>query len=241
MKTSELIGKKIARFETERVFSLSDLGVTAEDYERARMKLSRLVKEGALKKAGKGRFYKPRKSMFGDLLPNAEELVGDLLVKNGVQVGYLTGYSVWQRMGLTTQVPNIIEIGSNRKRNKLTRAHYTVRFVLQPNKITRANIPMLQLLDALKHIKLIPDTKSEVSFERIMRMVQLLDKRNLHQLLNLAKNYPPSTRALLGAMLEALGYRNESQALKATLNPASIYKIGLSQSTLANFKDWKIE
>lgn len=241
MTTAELIDKMIAQMAIERVFSLSDLGLTAETYERARVKLSRLVQQGVLKKVGKGRFYKPRQSIFGDLLPNVEELVSDYLIKNGETTGYLTGYAAWHRMGLTTQVPNIIEIGTNRRRNKLVRLHYTVKFVLQPNKITRENIPLLQILDAMKSIKQIPDTQPQITFERIMGMIKLLNERQVRQITKLAENYSPSTRALLGVILEMLNYDKESRTLHATLNPATTYKIGLAHSTLANLKNWNIE
>ena len=240
MITSKLIEEKLKRIEMERVFTLSDLEITADNYERARMKLSRLVKEGKLKKVGKGRFYKPRQSLFGELLPNMEELVSDYLVKNGVQVGYLTGYAIWHRMGLTTQVPNIIEIGCNKKRNKITRAQYTVRFIVQSNKIARDNTHYLQLLDALKYIKHIPDTTPMQSFERIRQIIQTFDAVQIRKLTILAKPYSPATRALLGVMLETLGYEKKSQELKSTLNPATTYKIGLASSSI-NFKDWYIE
>ena len=48
MITSKLIEEKLKRIDMERVFTLSDLEITADNYERARMKLSRLVKEGKL-------------------------------------------------------------------------------------------------------------------------------------------------------------------------------------------------
>ena len=78
------------------------------------------------------------------------------------------------------------------------------------------------------------------SFERIRQIIQAFDAVQIRKLTILAKPYSPATRALLGVMLETLGYEKESQELKSTLNPATTYKIGLASSSI-NFKDWYIE
>ena len=63
--------------------------------------LNRLVGEGVIAKISKGRFYKPKKSIFGTLKPKPEEIVKDLLEKDGKVIGYMTGYSLFNRLGLT--------------------------------------------------------------------------------------------------------------------------------------------
>lgn len=100
----------------------------------------------------------------------------------------MTGYLAFNRLGLTTQVPNIIQIGTNVRKNKTVRGMFTISFVIQSNPITKENIPLLQLLDAIKFIKEIPDTTTSQSCKCIMTIIQNLDKKDRDELLMLAKN-----------------------------------------------------
>jgi len=71
----------------------------------------------------------------------------------GKITGYITGYSIYNQLGLTTQVGNTIQIGKNQVRPGFKRGRYTISFIRQKNTITKANIPLLQLLDAIRYIK----------------------------------------------------------------------------------------
>lgn len=67
---------------------------------------------GLIAKWSKGKFYKPRQTVFGRLEPAQEEVIRDLLERNGETIGYLTGLSIYNRLGLTTQISNVIQIGN---------------------------------------------------------------------------------------------------------------------------------
>lgn len=147
------VQKRIENFQPDYVFTYQDLNLPIERSESVIKMLNRLVAEGVIAKISKGRFYKPKRSIFGVLKPKQEEIVKDLLEKDGEVIGYITGYSVFNRLGLTTQVPNIIQIGTNVRKNKKVRGIFTISFVMQSNFITKENIPLLQLLDVIKFIK----------------------------------------------------------------------------------------
>ena len=83
---------------------------------------------------------------MGTLQPNQAQVVKDLLEENGKITGYLTGYSIYNQLGLTTQVNNTIQIGKNQVRPKFKRERYTITFIKQKNSITKENIPLLQVL-----------------------------------------------------------------------------------------------
>ena len=234
------VQKRLEDFQPDYVFTYRDLNLPAETSESIIKMLNRLAGEGYLAKISKGRFYKPKKSVFGTLKPRQEELVKDLLEKNGKRIGYLTGYSVFNRLGLTTQVPNIIQIGTNQRRNKKQRDIFTVCFVLQPNPITKDNIPLLQLLDAIRFIKEIPDTTIEASYRRIAFLVGELGRREKEKMVALAEAYPPMVRALLGTIIENDCGMAKAQPLWDSLNPVTVYKLGISEDALPNKKKWKI-
>ena len=112
---------------------------------------------GKISKLSKGKYYKPEKTVFGNLQPNQYQVVKDLLEDDGKVIGYLTGLSIYNQLSLTTQVSNTIQIGKNEIRPAFKRDRYTISFIKQKNIITKDTISLLQLMDALRYIKKIPD------------------------------------------------------------------------------------
>ena len=157
MTITREVQKLVENFQPDYVFTYQDLNLPPEWSESVIKMLNRLVNEGVIAKISKGRFYKPKKSVFGALKPKQEEIVKDLLEKDGEIIGYMTGYSVFNRLGLTTQIPNTIQIGTNVRKNKKQRGLFTISFVLQSNPITKDNIPLLQILDTIRYFFNKPD------------------------------------------------------------------------------------
>lgn len=241
MVVSKLIENKIAGIEAAKVFTIEDLGFPLDWWENVRVKLGRMVKSGLIERAGRGKYYKPKTSVFGNIGPSADEIVKDLMRDNGVLSGYVTGYTVWNQMGLTSQISNVITIGTSRRRDSMKRGNYEIRFITQPNKITSDNIPLLQILDSLKLIKQIPDTTVDQSVKIIKKYISNLDEKKLSILVKLAIKYPPRVRALLGAILESIDRKEYIGDLKNTLNPTSTYALGLNEPTGIYLNDWNIE
>ena len=240
MLAAHEIENKVLAMENDKVFSVADLGFPHDWYDNVRVKLSRMEKQGLIVKVSKGKYYKPRQTVFGTLQPSREEFVKDLLVKNGKTIGYLTGYAVWNKMGLTSQISNLIEIGVNQHRNKKRRGNYDIRFTLQPNPITRMNIPLLQILDAVKAVKIIPDATIDDTIRRLITLIGELSRKDANLLTILAEKYTPHTRSITGAILELGGYTELASKLKMTLHPSTKYNIGVSADVLPNRKNWNI-
>lgn len=241
MIAAQHIQNKVADISPAQVFTIADLGFPSEWWENVRVKLGRMVKSGLIERAGKGRYYKPKTSVFGKIGPDRNEVVKDLLYTNGILTGYLTGYSVWNLMGLTTQVSSMVIIGSSHRHDPVKRGHYQVRFIMQANKITPANIPLLQILDALKLIKHIPDTTIDRSITVLRTHIILLGERQLSMLVKLSMKYPPRVRALLGAILHADNNNKHLAVLKNSLNPTTVYSLGINPSTDIDFNGWNIK
>lgn len=146
-------------------------------YQGALVKaLNRLTEQGTLQRLSKGKYYKPRKTIFGTLKPVPEEITKDFLEKNGKLVGYITGNSAFASMGLTTQITSSILIGTNRYRNPLTRGDYVISFLQQRNPITEENFPLLRILDALKFIKEIPASSPDSIVVQLGNIICTLSK-----------------------------------------------------------------
>jgi len=160
--------------------------------------------------------------------------------EKGKTTGYLTGYSIYNQLGLTTQVSNIIQIGKNQVRPKLKRGRYTISFVKQKNTISKENIPFLQLLDAIRYIKRVPDASVESSCRRFLGIIKDYTEKEVSTLVRLAQKYPPATRALLGAILEELQQGTVVEPLNRSLNPITKYKLTGAAEVLSTTENWNI-
>lgn len=240
MKTSEYISLKIDRLPKGYVFTYADFSTEVNQKEAVIKALNRMVASGKIAKLSKGKYYKPESTPFGNLLPDQKQVVKDLLEENGKITGYLTGYSIYNKLGLTTQVSNTIQIGKNEVRPSFKRERYTIAFVKQKNTITKENIPLLQILDAIRYIKKIPDANVESSCKRFLTIIKNLTEKEINSLIRLALKYPPSTRALLGALLEQLQQGKATELLFKSLNPITKYKLTGAAKVLSTTEKWNI-
>jgi hypothetical protein len=198
--------------------------------------LNDLVAEGILCKLSKGRFYKLQIGKFGELPPDTYQTVKDLLVKEGELIGYITRYSAFNDLMLTTQVPTVLQIGMRREKKALVRGIYHIRFIRQENTITKENIPLLQLLDCLCFFRNIPDIMPDKACQRLLYLLKELDRQQPVKIKKLTLKYTPQTIALLGAMLETVNPQENTESLFKKLNPMTSYKLSISQDILPTQK-----
>ena len=240
MKITDYISLTIDRLPKGYVFTYSDFTAEVTQKEAVIKALNRMVASGKIAKLSKGKYYKPENTPFGNLQPNQAQVVKDLLEENGKITGYLTGYSIYNQLGLTTQVSNTIQIGKNQVRPNFKRERYTIAFVKQKNTITKETIPLLQLLDAIRYIKKIPDARIESSCKRFLVIIKTLDEKEINILVRLALKYPPATRALLGALLEQLQQGKATESLSKSLNPITKYKLAGVAKVISTTEKWNI-
>jgi len=241
MKTTDYIAYTIDRLPKGYVFTYADFVTKVNKKEAVIKALNRMVVSGKITKLSKGKFYKPETSVFGSLEPNQYQIVKDLLEADDKTVGYLTGYSIYNQLGLTEQVSSTIQIGKNEVRPKFKRGRYTISFIKQKNTITKENIPLLQLLDAIRYIKKIPDASISSVCSRLLDILSKLNKKEKSTLVRLAQKYSPITKALLGALLEEINENVIAETLQESLNPITKYKIPGANKVLSAAKNWNIE
>jgi len=241
MQVTHLVKNRIARFADGYVFTYGNFDIGVANESALKVALYRLVKSGKIVRLSKGRFYKPRQGIIGNLKPDEYEIVKDLLKEGNKITGYITGYIIFNSLMLTTQVPNVIQIGVNFDKKGIQRSIYSIKFVRQWNRITKNNIPLLQLLDCIRFIKIIPDTTIENSMKRIIFFIRELPDSERSYFTDLAMNYPSSTRALAGAMLEQSGFSELSEKLLNTLKSTTWYKFNIDPDLLPNKRKWRIQ
>ena len=203
--------------------------------------LSRLRQAGVVQQVTKGTYRLPLQSRFGPV-PVSEQQVLQVLLQapNKKLRGYPTGVAAFNRMGLTTQVAQEIQIATSRPGRPKKVGNVRVRFVRSRGEVKLEEVKLFQLLDALRQIKRLPDTSPASALARLREQVKQLPPADKTALVRLAQGYNPATRALLGAILEGLGEDKLIPKLKTSLNPLTTYRLGLSEQTLPNRAQWQI-
>lgn len=240
MNLATQIRTRIEKLPEGKTFGYADLRIAKDEYQTAAKALERLQARGIIKKISKGVFYKPEQTVFGELKPDYSEQLRPYLFENGKRIAYETGYSLYNRMGLTTQMAFRIKIASRSKRISINRGSLKADAVKSYAEVTEANYELLGFLDAIKDIKQIPDCSVSDAVKILSGKINKLNEKQISDLVKYAVLYPTRVRALLGAMLEKLNKQANTEKLKQSLNPLTKVKLGLKETELPTIKNWNI-
>jgi hypothetical protein len=242
MALATQIREKINQLPFGETFGYGDLRIAKDKYQTAAKALERFQKDGLIKKVSKGVFYKPEITLFGELKPDYEELLRPYLFENGKRVAYITGTTLYNRLGLTMQVANRIKIASRGKRINVDRGALKAGAVKSYTEVSEANYEVLGLLDAFKDIKRIPDCSVAQALRRLSTILREFSKQQIESVIKFALVYPPRVRALVGAILQNNGHTDKGlEKLKNSLNPFTIINLGLKETELTTKIDWHIK
>ncbi len=241
MSIAQEIRTKVGGLRPGLVFSASDIATSAWTMASVVKTLNRLAQSGEIEKLSKGKFYKPLKTRFGVLRPTTEQVAKDFIEKNGKLVGYTTGSSAYNDLGLTTQVSSTIQIGANKYRHPIQRGGYTIEFIVQRNPITHKNINVLRILDAMRFFREIPATSPDDACRRLREIVNGLSASEKAKLASCAMSYTNYVRAICGAILEDVGCDDSlTLAIRKSLNGITEYRLPISDSALPTKRNWRI-
>lgn len=241
MKVAEQIREKIKSIPESEPFGYSDLGIAPADFFTAAKALERLQKKGVIKKISKGIFYVPRQTIFGVVGPNNSSILERYMFENGKRIAYETGFSLFNQLGLTTQMAFKLKIATRSKRIKINQGSLQVSSVKSYVNVTEQNYKLLGYLDALKDIRKIPDSTTTNAIKRMNWLIKALTKKQQNALVSFALFYPARVKALLGAILENQNFSFESNKLKSSINPLSKVTLYIKQTDLPTIKKWNIE
>ncbi len=241
MNLAKKIEKQIDGFEKGNTFTYKDLNIKKEKYSTVAKILERLVKKGIIKRISTGIFYKPKETAFGELNPDEEQIITPYLYKNGKRIAYITGLLLFNKMGLTTQIPKTISIASTKKRIYINKGNIKASAVRSYVDVTDENYKLLELLDAIKDFKKIPDLDKKSGVRILQGKILELNNKQRKELVKIALEYPPRVRALLGALLESIGFNTNIKLLNESLNPLSEYNFGITKDILSTIVKWEIK
>ena len=240
MKVAEKLEKKIEQMAEGTTFKYQELAIAPEEYAAATKAIERLIKKGIINRASTGVFYKPKKTAFGNLKPKEEELLKPYLFDGKNRIAYITGTALYNRMGLTTQVPKNIRVASRSKRIVTKIGTMQVKAVKSYVDVTNDNYYLMELLDVLKDFKTIPDTDKSQLIKYMLQKIKNLSVKEKDLLIKIALKYPPRVRAFTGALLNEINPAKPVQELKESINPLTVYEFGIGKKLLQKIEYWNI-
>ncbi|MFT6747981.1 MAG: hypothetical protein ACJAZ2_002339, partial [Glaciecola sp.] len=190
MSLTERIRNRIKGLPGATTFQYSDLKIEKTQYLSAAKVLERMIASEEIKRLSKGVFYKPEKSIFGDIGPGYDEMLKKYLYKNGKRIAYITGAYLYNLLGLTTQVAFRIKIATRGSRVNINNKQLKVATVTAYADITEKNYELLGYLDVLKNIDKIADCKTGKAVSLMTKKIDALKAKQQQELIRLALKYP---------------------------------------------------
>ncbi|MGE1062821.1 hypothetical protein NXG27_09395 [Megasphaera paucivorans] len=177
----------------------------------------------------KGMYYKPRKTRFG-VLPISESEIVDFFVGVNNQYGIQSGYYLFNKYNLTTQVAKKHIIYSNvsiRDKGKINNT-VIIKLPLQYHLSMAETFEFIEILDQYQHIE---DLNSQSFLQYCEYAVKKFNERQFYKICQF-KKYKKKTVAFLKTILDSYHVPND---LGRYLNSTSRYNIpvveGINETT----------
>ena len=241
MMISKKVEKQINLFTEGTTFKYEQLDIVSGEHIATTKAIERLIKKGDIKRLSTGIFYRPKKTVFGDLKPSEEEILKPYLFKKGKRIAYITGISLYNQLGLTTQISKSFKIASLAKKISIYKGNIEATPAKSYIDVNDSNYYLLQLLDALKDFKKIPDLNKSSAIKILTKKIGDLSTNETKLLVKCCLAYPPRVRAFLGALLEKINTNYDLSKLKNSLNPLSKYDYEIDKTQLSTVENWNIK
>jgi len=164
------------KYKPNEPIFVSDISLPVSDVNLRQM-FKVLCDSGKIKRFETGIYYLPKQSRLQGGVPLGAETVAryKYIFRNGSIEGYYSGYTFANQLGVTTQVPYVIEIVSNNASSKVREIKLQgLRVVLRKARVSvsEENYRVLQFLDFLKDADMYIEISKEAFYERIRKYVK---------------------------------------------------------------------
>ena len=197
--------------------------------------LSRLARQGKLRRLGKGLYYRARETAFGPSLPNPAVIRALPLRQRGV---FPSGVSAANLLGFTSQNPARIELATDGlSLPRLIVGKEAVVHTRRPAAWRSLSETDAALLDFLRNRGAASELAPEETVRRLLGYFR--EPGRFEKLLAVSPSEPPRVRALLGAIGQQIGQpASQLEQLRATINPLSRFDFGML-ATLTHAREWQ--
>lgn len=195
---------------------------------------SNLYKANLISRQKRGLYYRSKKTILGESVPDVEALA-IAMANQKSSFACVSGLYGYNKLGLTTQVPNVVTIACDHPMRNSDK----IRFIRREKPSSGAEIERI-ILDAIRDIHKIPDTTPDQTILRIKKLI-LSRKVSINDLGTSALKEPPSVKAVIGALGEELNMKSDIlESIRLAINPNTAVYLDVKKA-LPYAKNWRIK
>lgn len=185
--------------------------------------LSRLTRLGIIHRIGKGLYYRPKKTVFGQSKPNTSQLRALHINKKKM---FPVGIGAANLLGFSTQNAAKLEVATNGlSLPRLIAGKETIIHTRRPESWLRLSSEDAAMLDFLRKRGVESEFSPHETVGKLLKYFQESDQ--FERLFQVSESEPPRVRALLGAIGQQIGCsKAKLLILRKSINPLSRFDFG---------------
>jgi hypothetical protein len=115
-----LIDYLLKKYGTNKPIITEELVVPEISYDNLRKQLSRYNSQGILEKYSQGVYYIPKETIIGRSTLSIDDVINRKYITNDNDIyGFYSGLSFYNKLGISTQVPFVYEIVTNKEKSRV--------------------------------------------------------------------------------------------------------------------------
>ena len=115
-----LIDYLLKKYGTNKPILTEELVVPEISYDNLRKQLSRYNSQGILEKYSQGVYYIPKETILGRSTLSIDDVINRKYITNDNDIyGFYSGLSFYNKLGISTQVPFVYEIVTNKEKSRV--------------------------------------------------------------------------------------------------------------------------
>ena len=197
-----LIDYLLNKYGTNKPILTEELSIPEISYDNLRKQLSRYNSQGIIEKYSQGVYYIPKETILGKSTLSINDVIYRKYISDDNEVyGFFSGLSFYNKLGITTQVPFVYEIVTNKEKSRVRKITLKNKKIILRKPyatINRNNYLEAQFLEFINNANI-----NDIN-DNIDTLKKYIKDKNLNKniILDLITNYPSKTsKRLIGSRL----------------------------------------
>ena len=188
-----LIDYLLKKYGTNKPILTEELVVPEISYDNLRKQLSRYNSQGIIEKYSQGVYYIPKETILGKSTLSINDVIYRKYISDDNEIyGYFSGLSFYNKLGITTQVPFVYEIVTNKEKSRVRKITLKNKKIILRKPyatINRNNYLEAQFLEFINNANI-----NDIN-DNIDTLKKYIKDKNLNKniILDLITNYPSKT------------------------------------------------
>lgn len=171
---------------------IDDVKIDGYSYDTIRKMFSIYVRNKEIKRFSQGVYYFPSMTELGEsTLSLTDVLEKKYIDRCNETIGYYAGSTLLNKLGISTQVPNVKEITTNNEKTKKRTIKVNDRDIILRRplvEVTNQNAPYLEFLDVFRY------ASKEMIYENKDKILKVAEEKNIRKIaIDYYLSYYPKT------------------------------------------------